>query len=184
MQAKQKPSSAGEQTAPGCRGEKMGRSGAAPATGLLWSSCAPRADFSQQQSPTKPPLRLLAGQELVPGCPQRCHPPGSVEPSNTVVPLFLLFLFYLQIFPLLPACCVCITPSLPTAPAWFPFPSPNMSSSPFSFCAAPRTSTASQTPPLSLPASPHALLSLSVSPSLTVWGESVCVNARIPLFIG
>lgn len=80
---------------------------------------------------------------------------------------------------------LCVHHPLPAHSSCLVFlPSPNMSSSPFSFCAAPRTSTASQTPPLSLPASPPALLSLSVSPSLTVWGESVCVNARIPLFIG
>lgn len=123
-------------------------------------------------------------------CPQQCHPPGSVEPSSVAVPLILLlFLFYLQIFPLLPACCVCVTPSLPTAPACFSFPSPNTSSlvllslhrSLLLPCCSPhhhRLAHLLSSPPPLLPASPHTLLSppcpllsLSVSLSLTVWGN-------------
>lgn len=122
---------------------------------------------SNQTPPVWVPSGLLAGQETVPAH-SRAIRRAAWSPAmwDAFVPPSLSFLP-----PPLPAFCVCITPSLPTAPAWFSLPSPIMSSSPFSSRAAPRTSTASQTPPLSLPASPHALLSLSVSPSLTVWGN-------------
>lgn len=123
MQAKQKPSSSGEHTAPGWRRGKMGRSGGAWATGLLWGSCAPRADFSWWQNPTKPHLcgclqgslqgrkRSLLTAELSAGQPgaQQCGMPLSL----------LLFLFYLLRFQ--PS--VCASP--PPCPQLLPgFPSP------------------------------------------------------------
>lgn len=175
MQAKQKPSSAGEQTAPGCRGEKMGRRGGAA------QGCFGAAEPNQIPRVWVPwgPLqgRIRSLPTALPSAGQRGaqqHGHAFVPPLSFLPPDFSSASSLLCVHHPLPAHSSCLV--------FLPL-SKYVLLTLLLRCCSPHQHCLPESPAVApcFPTCPRLTFCLPFSDSL---GESVCVNARIPLFIG